>query len=102
MTGNLGVRAGRRVVLNLLAAGRDPARFDRPDAGARPAGRRCRRRRRPRRRLHAAHQGRLRPQNALGAVLEPTDIAEAAVFLCQETSRHITGQTIHVNGGAFM
>ncbi|MGW1304097.1 SDR family oxidoreductase [Streptomyces sp. NPDC002514] len=29
-------------------------------------------------------------------------MAEAVVFLCQETSRHITGQTIHVDGGAFM
>jgi 3-oxoacyl-[acyl-carrier protein] reductase len=32
---------------------------------------------------------------------EPDDIAETAYFLASPGARHITGQTIHVNGGAF-
>jgi 3-oxoacyl-[acyl-carrier protein] reductase len=31
----------------------------------------------------------------------PDDIAETAYFLASRAARHITGQTIHVNGGAF-
>ena len=31
----------------------------------------------------------------------PPDIAETALFLASPGARHITGQTIHVNGGAF-
>ena len=31
----------------------------------------------------------------------PGDIAETAHFLASPGARHITGQTIHVNGGAF-
>jgi 3-oxoacyl-[acyl-carrier protein] reductase len=31
----------------------------------------------------------------------PADIAETAYFLASPGARHITGQTIHVNGGAF-
>jgi 3-oxoacyl-[acyl-carrier protein] reductase len=31
----------------------------------------------------------------------PADIAETAFFLASAGARHITGQTIHVNGGAF-
>jgi 3-oxoacyl-[acyl-carrier protein] reductase len=31
----------------------------------------------------------------------PHDIAAAAVFLASDGARHITGQTLHVNGGAF-
>jgi 3-oxoacyl-[acyl-carrier protein] reductase len=31
----------------------------------------------------------------------PDDIAETAYFLASPGARHITGQTIHVNGGAF-
>ncbi len=31
----------------------------------------------------------------------PQDIAETAYFLASPGARHITGQTIHVNGGAF-
>ncbi|MGW3469705.1 SDR family NAD(P)-dependent oxidoreductase [Saccharopolyspora sp. NPDC000995] len=30
----------------------------------------------------------------------PSDIAEAAYFLASESTSHITGQTLHVNGGA--
>lgn len=32
---------------------------------------------------------------------KPADIAITAAFLASEGARHITGQTIHVNGGAF-
>jgi 3-oxoacyl-[acyl-carrier protein] reductase len=32
---------------------------------------------------------------------QPEDIAETAYFLASPGARHITGQTIHVNGGAF-
>jgi NAD(P)-dependent dehydrogenase (short-subunit alcohol dehydrogenase family) len=32
----------------------------------------------------------------------PDEIARVAVFLAAEDSGWITGQTIHVNGGAFM
>ncbi len=38
----------------------------------------------------------------LGRPGEPEDIAEAVAFLASEASRHITGQTIHVNGGRIM
>jgi 3-oxoacyl-[acyl-carrier protein] reductase len=31
----------------------------------------------------------------------PDDLAETAHFLASPGARHITGQTIHVNGGAF-
>ena len=35
----------------------------------------------------------------LGAMATPDEIADVAVFLCSEQARHITGQTIQVNGG---
>jgi NAD(P)-dependent dehydrogenase (short-subunit alcohol dehydrogenase family) len=35
-----------------------------------------------------------------GRAGQPTDIAETAFWLASEGARHITGQTIHVNGGA--
>lgn len=31
----------------------------------------------------------------------PDDIAETAFFLASPGARHITAQTLHVNGGAF-
>jgi NAD(P)-dependent dehydrogenase (short-subunit alcohol dehydrogenase family) len=37
-----------------------------------------------------------------GRMARPEDIARVAVFLAAEDSGWITGQTIHVNGGAFM
>jgi 3-oxoacyl-[acyl-carrier protein] reductase len=38
----------------------------------------------------------------LGHAGEPEDIAEAVAFLASESSRHITGQTLHINGGRIM
>jgi 3-oxoacyl-[acyl-carrier protein] reductase len=32
----------------------------------------------------------------------PDDIANIAVFLASEEASHITGQTMHVNGGAYL
>jgi 3-oxoacyl-[acyl-carrier protein] reductase len=32
----------------------------------------------------------------------PEDIAHLAVFLACDEASHITGQTIHVNGGQFL
>jgi len=41
-------------------------------------------------------------QVPLGRIGAPEDVAELAVFLASEESRHITGQTIHVNGGQYL
>jgi 3-oxoacyl-[acyl-carrier protein] reductase len=38
----------------------------------------------------------------LGHAGEPEDVAEAVAFLASDASRHITGQTIHINGGRIM
>lgn len=38
--------------------------------------------------------------NLLQRISEPEDIAAAVLFLCQDGSRQITGQTIHVSAGA--
>jgi len=38
----------------------------------------------------------------LGRAGEPEDVAEAVAFLASDASRHVTGQTIHVNGGRIM
>jgi 3-oxoacyl-[acyl-carrier protein] reductase len=38
----------------------------------------------------------------LGRIAVPEDIADLAVFLASDQARHITGQTIHVNGGQFL
>jgi NAD(P)-dependent dehydrogenase (short-subunit alcohol dehydrogenase family) len=38
----------------------------------------------------------------LGRMAQPDDIAAVAVFLASDEARHITGQTIHVNGGSYM
>ena len=38
----------------------------------------------------------------LGRIAQPEHIASVAVFLATEASRHITGQTLHVNGGLLM
>ena len=38
----------------------------------------------------------------LGRIARPEEIADTAVFLATEESRHITGQTLHVNGGQIL
>jgi 3-oxoacyl-[acyl-carrier protein] reductase len=38
----------------------------------------------------------------LGHMAQPADIAEVIAFLAGDASRHITGETIHVNGGSYM
>jgi 3-oxoacyl-[acyl-carrier protein] reductase len=38
-------------------------------------------------------------ESVLGRVAEPEDVARVIVFLCSEAARHITGQTIVVDGG---
>ena len=35
----------------------------------------------------------------LGRIAQPVDIADVVLFLASDESRHITGQTLHVNGG---
>jgi NAD(P)-dependent dehydrogenase (short-subunit alcohol dehydrogenase family) len=41
-------------------------------------------------------------QVPLGRMAVPDDIAHITVFLASEEASHITGQTIHVNGGAYL
>jgi len=41
-------------------------------------------------------------QIPLGRLATPEDVANLAVFLASEEAGHITGQTIHVNGGRFL
>lgn len=41
-------------------------------------------------------------QVPLGRMAQPDDVAEVAVFLASEAARHITGQTVHVNGGQYL
>jgi 3-oxoacyl-[acyl-carrier protein] reductase len=38
----------------------------------------------------------------LGRMATPADIADMAVFLASEEARHVTGQTMHVNGGQYL
>jgi NAD(P)-dependent dehydrogenase (short-subunit alcohol dehydrogenase family) len=38
----------------------------------------------------------------LGRIAQPEEIARIAVFLASEDSGWITGELIHVNGGAYM
>jgi len=38
----------------------------------------------------------------LGRMAQPEDIAAVAVFLASDDARHVTGQTVHVNGGSYM
>lgn len=42
---------------------------------------------------------RTRKRSVLGRLAEPEDIARVVMFLCSEAARHITGQTIVVDGG---
>ena len=41
-------------------------------------------------------------QVPLGRMGTPEDVADLAVFLASEAARHITGQTLHVNGGQYL
>jgi NAD(P)-dependent dehydrogenase (short-subunit alcohol dehydrogenase family) len=41
-------------------------------------------------------------QVPLGRMAVPDDIAHLAVFLASDEANHITGQTMHVNGGAYL
>ena len=38
----------------------------------------------------------------LGRIAMPDDIAEVAVFLASDAAGHMTGQTLHVNGGQYL
>jgi 3-oxoacyl-[acyl-carrier protein] reductase len=42
---------------------------------------------------------RVQRSSVLGRVAEPDDVAHVVSFLCSEEARHITGQTIVVDGG---
>jgi len=41
-------------------------------------------------------------ESLLGRMAEPEDIAAAVLFLCGPGGRHITGQTLRVDGGEYM
>jgi NAD(P)-dependent dehydrogenase (short-subunit alcohol dehydrogenase family) len=41
-------------------------------------------------------------QVPLGRMAQPEDIAHLAIFLASEEASHITGQTMHVNGGSYL
>jgi NAD(P)-dependent dehydrogenase (short-subunit alcohol dehydrogenase family) len=40
--------------------------------------------------------------NPMHSVLEARDQADAVLYLCKESGRYVTGQTLHVNGGSYM
>ena len=42
---------------------------------------------------------RLRDETCLGRVAQPDDVAAVILFLCSEDARHVTGETIRVDGG---
>jgi NAD(P)-dependent dehydrogenase (short-subunit alcohol dehydrogenase family) len=50
--------------------------------------------------LWAEHEDRLRSAFPLGRIGEPTDVAEAIVFLASDAASWITGQTLVIDGGA--
>ena len=42
---------------------------------------------------------RARRRAVLGRLAEPDDVAHVVSFLCSDSARHITGQTLVVDGG---
>jgi 3-oxoacyl-[acyl-carrier protein] reductase len=38
----------------------------------------------------------------LKRIAQPSDVAEPILFLMSDAARYITGQTLHINGGAMM
>ena len=53
-------------------------------------------------REHAQMLRELAKQIPLGRMATPGDIADAVRFLASDGARHITGQTLFVNGGSYM
>jgi NAD(P)-dependent dehydrogenase (short-subunit alcohol dehydrogenase family) len=41
-------------------------------------------------------------QNPMRVILDPSDLANAVLFLASDAARYITGQTLHVNAGSWM
>ena len=41
-------------------------------------------------------------ETALGRAGQPQDVADAALFLCSDLARHVTGQVLRVDGGQLM
>ncbi|MUN35531.1 SDR family NAD(P)-dependent oxidoreductase [Actinomadura litoris] len=52
-------------------------------------------------RLPDERRGELVSSTATGRAASPDDIAEAVIFLASPAARHITGQVLNVNGGAY-
>ncbi|MBT2207670.1 SDR family NAD(P)-dependent oxidoreductase [Actinomadura sp. NEAU-AAG7] len=52
-------------------------------------------------RLPDERRGELVSSTATGRAASPGDIAEAVIFLASPAARHITGQVLNVNGGAY-
>jgi acetoacetyl-CoA reductase/3-oxoacyl-[acyl-carrier protein] reductase len=52
--------------------------------------------------LAAEHLQKAIDETVLGRAAEPDDVAQAALFLCSDLSRHITGQVLRVDGGQLM
>jgi len=67
-------------------------------------------RHRPRPHRHATRQrelfrhrvGSRSKKNSVGHAGQPEDVAEAVAYLSSDAAKHMTGQTIHVNGGRIM
>jgi len=53
-------------------------------------------------RMSAAHREAAIAESLLGRMAEPEDIAAAVLFLCGPGGRHVTGQTLRVDGGEYL